>query len=585
MDCYVTSKYIKIPTNAFAITDDHEAYDRYNGENIQVLFVDDALNIDVKHIYELLIDNTNIVLPKDDFLDEEEILWTITSGGVGGVGNRIICKYRYDLQLKSITTSFDTLHIFCNKLNIDLCSVAINTLAHSKYCVRCDDLSLKIYFLAKRKIPLASYRFLVFAKHIKDIQLIVKYINRHATSRNNNTYDYGCCIASNSVRHYEWLRFELPEMIKAGDCRIVVRNGEKTYKKLIDEGYPADEIEYWMDVRTVLRSLRRYYLLSKKSKMQIIHQTTPRYLDKYDYLEHVARMVHNAYLECGLYESYFRFNRFKYLETWGPSAYPETRACYLKAKDAKLIRSCGVETLKPAHPEFFPNLFSELFVQSVGFDVSAIFLQNGYKGRITRVSLDDNIFYKRWLDSRSKENADVKSVMVGISNPVPGLRTEKDCQELALAVKEFADKSPLLKFYIKLHPLYAGTKQEDFYRRICDGTKNVELVASAESGIVVVSKCQIIISNLSTLVFDALCDCKPVMVCGNKTELGQVDYLENYIYSTSSFPDLYNELSQLTENEEYYAEFLRRQNQYFTNAGKNKGVDKWTCIHELILSE
>lgn len=585
MNCYITYDYFEIfEKDICIITNNYDTYEEYLLRNYDCQYIDDLYPIEGMEQKKVLEEVNERFLFYPGMSKEDKMVWCITGGFDDAIGNQIIIQYKYYLQLKQIHRKYEKIIVCITRKNVDLCDVAIKVMRYKKIKVQYSSFLDCVKHKYKHGEMVLWRKYKDIANAIGDLKLVLQVL-KQSNKKNFCYYEYGTTLVLNSFHHFEWLMEEIDEIKKFKSYKVlsILHSSADVWCKEARIQY--DVMSDWLESGALLKKIREYYRDRRKIRKRAIvalkNGDVPFFL-RYQ-LEDFFIQVHSIYIKACIIENYFKYNSFYVIQPSYTSSGIEARLIYLyKSKMTQLVKTVGGALYQYNDPEFFADIFSYFFFEKIGFDIKPLYDQNNWGKNRVYISVGSNAIYKKW---RNKVDYDElgknRNILVAISSAGGGIRKESDCKKMLCEMIECALENPKYTFSVKFHPTYATLfkKQYEEYLKICAKAKNVFVISPEDSAKEAIQKNDVVITNVSTMIWDTMCDKKPVIVFCNRIEKIKIKYLERNLLLVDNIKNV----NAILKSENFVEEcntLVKKQNEYF-NGIQDNGVSKMEYLRKM----
>ena len=410
-------------------------------------------------------------------------------------------------------------------------------------------------------------------------------------------YDIGFIYAAvNSGKHYGWLMGDLSFFQDDFKIGIIVLYESEDLQKIRSQGFHAECVEEYFDKIDFMEKYSTY-LRDCETIVTALNNAFHIEYTGIDLTEFLCRKVINC-LERESFEylymdscmnRYFADKKYKLIRAWGNSNFWQTRLAYANTRNAgpKFWRIERNEVLdaKLYEPDadivsirFFANDEIRNKVELKHFNGNCYYCYDYLLG---------GQFYKNYnLEKRVKSS--LLRILFAPSYPFLGVRTLKNyfhiCESILgkLSVAGY-------KIALKNHPNIDRNLENDIYVKYCNN-ENIEVINKYENISEEFCKYDFIITDASTVLFDAAVAQKPVFCIVGCQDYELCKQHEEGFFMYRDVTDMCNELVALIgkgkQLEQRLNEMLERQNAYIKKiVGSQPFGNSMSYVHEILKSE
>ncbi len=562
------------------------------------------LNIDGKYVYDVvdnikndvvdIINSINKML-YDKFDEKERIIWEVA------YSNGCECSIFLEQMLIILKNCFflegrcfSNIYLYCVKDNILVCKIMETIFPDDKnnIIVRYKNVFDEIYYKASKKTSIVSNVYFCLYKIYIFLKLFFSSIH---IKKENKKYEFGQAMCSDEIRMINWLNELIEQMEGVIQYRILCLKCPKAYKFFKRKNIPTDFMEQWVCFKILIKKTLEFRRLSNivKRKLKQDFNLSFQRVDVTDVIKEYL-YYYNTFLMFKRYEdniicaSYFKSNRFNWIEPWCVSTYPETRVFFLNAgNETKYSRIYDTMVYKDELCyEKYPQIFTAAFFSPIGYDCIKIFEKNKWIKNKYYFNIQTTGLYKKWVQAESNEKERDTQIVIlwAPSNPLRNVTTlESMIVKTNLVLDEILKRG--YRGICKLHPNLSNLSviKEELGARIkVDNICFVDNKADISSCI---KEADVVITDISTVIFEGISYRKPVICFLNKQQYDIIDYMVDYINIYTDIELMFEHLHSVFEDINYFnqwrSEYIKKQNKIFECVNKI-GVNPYYKIKEMI---
>lgn len=263
---------------------------------------------------------------------------------------------------------------------------------------------------------------------------------------------------------------------------------------------------------------------------------------------------------------YFAVHHFETIRAWGISNFWQTRVCYFNTRNYGTQFFCISRTIVLAWKNHEPweDIIS-IRVYPNGYP-SEQMISNKYKGEVyyTFDVLEGINYYEKMLPSRGRYS--IKNIKIAFlpSYPFEGVSTFRNYENKCnVIIEKISQCKCTINF--KNHPVTYQYLDDEIRERYGD-ISNLHFVDKSESGDIVIQDSDLVITDGSTVVFDAASYQKPVFIIAAGSDYELIEqHKEGFIICTTP-EELCAKIISIIEDKNNYekrvGEIIEKQNRY-----------------------
>ena len=419
----------------------------------------------------------------------------------------------------------------------------------------------------------------------------------HKKDTLNEQYDIGFLYAAvDNGKHYVWLMGDLPLFKDDFKIGIIVFYDSGDVSKFRSQGFHVDCIEEYFD-KTDFMKKYRIYLRDCKTIITALNNNFHVAYAGIDMTEFLRRKVINClerevfdhlYMDSCM-EKYFAYKKYRLIETWGTSNFWQTQLAYANTKNAG-TKFWRIETNEILYGKFYEP---DADIISIRF-----FANHKIRDKVELKDFSGNCyycydyvygeqFYKNCDLAKKPVRSPIK-ILFAPTYPFPGISTLKNyIHTCSTILGELPNAG--YKIIFKNHPNIDRSLETEIYDKYCDN-ENIEIVDKYENISEAFCKCEFVITDASSVLFDSAVAQKPVFCIvgcqdyelSKQHEEGFCMY-RDVIKMCESLVDLLGKPEQL---EEKLNKMIERQNAYIKKiVGVRPVGHPMKYIHDILKSE
>lgn len=346
-----------------------------------------------------------------------------------------------------------------------------------------------------------------YAAQIEKVQEYYKK-KRKKAERKKNIYDIGCIYpARNNAKHFSWLLDEMELFKENYSIQIMCFFDSDDIRRLEENGYEVDCVENYFEGHSFWNDVVEYFRDISEIEARLETELIIFYkgIDMKDF---ICRKVINylqreslelLYIDHCLRE-YFKSHKYGLIRAWGTANFWQTRIVHANAKSSKFyIFWLNVVT----YPEFYEpykNILDIIIYSNK--TMRDFYTDKEYKG-IAYAGYDlrnCETLYRNLLNNK-EQKMDKLKILVALPFPFLGQLTYKSFGNVFHVILEELSKEGC-DIVIKNHP----NMDDDIEYRIYElyrGKQNVTIVEKGKSIKEALETCDIVITGISNVIFDA----------------------------------------------------------------------------------
>ena len=273
---------------------------------------------------------------------------------------------------------------------------------------------------------------------------------------------------------------------------------------------------------------------------------------------------------------YFKKNKFHLICSWGTSNFWQTRiVSKCIGTDTKIFREEEISVITHPYYEPFMELIEIRFFPNK--EMEKDYQLAGFKGN-GQVLMDLNIGRRYYAQKEVKRffmNKEA-TILVALSYPVVGIRTLKNYYQICRYIFDSIHE----KIIFKNHPNIDKSLDNDI-RELAAKYENIKFIDKGVSIDSLISGCDLVITDASTIIFDTIIEQKPlfcIMGCQDY-EIARKNLPGLKIYR--DIMEMCNRINAILKNEKEIHSLLEEQNLFMTNLIGNEEIDtieKMNCF-------
>lgn len=523
-----------------------------------------------------------VFLESDRQLPEEEV-WTIINKINSIISNCYLNKscYLYEsmylmegngvpMQISNLILAVDSLVNVVNSNNI----IQIYFLVKRKYA-----LEYQVALLLKRQMKIKLFRIykkernqaqISLRKHfatnsydfglfillkIANIQTFIRMWalrGKKFVSKKIINNDIGILFSVDAIKHVNWLIPFLQILQEKFSYNIICVNAQNSHKKFVEEGYIAGNVEsyfkpiecikdiydYIKDSGKILRSLKKmdkvYYQKVDLTKKII------SYLKLYLWDEVFQHILYENALK-----SFYKFNKFMLITASGDSNFMVNKISYFLTNKEKLPPiffkdQSGIDVFEINIKEPYSNIFQIRFLPSKKEEQKL--RDNGWEGKAcfaagTVYKKIDKIREKSQLENRIKILWAPSQVVIG-QNSIKAFSLNN---QMILSAAKSANYELFVKYHIR--------ENDELIEEIATSfgqIGNIHLVDKREPIEPLLESVDLVLTNASTVLFDAIIQQKPVVSIANDQSYEKIKHHKEGIEIFTDINELILFLEKMT---------------------------------------
>ncbi len=431
-------------------------------------------------------------------------------------------------------------------------------------------------------------------KLLNKMLIVARNADKNGREYNTGEYEIGYLLDTDRVTHFQMTMKDAEHFIdRAKGYKIICLFAPDNCRKLNQKGVSADNMEDWLDRSVLYKKVNEYKNYLKRAlKIFNGHMNIEKYYMlafRFMLLEHFYYHAYENYLYDAIFESYYLFNHFKKFTFDGWSWPRQEWGAYIyKGSNTKIYGKVSymvVGGMKWVDP--FPEIYDEIFIPQIGTDYKRRY--DAIKKAVKYISIKSENYYATWKDHYEQRKTDYYSAKKRIEvlyapsgAKFDYYRTDDDFINKTIDI--IASKN--IKLYVKLHPDEGAMTITKTRQHINLLGEKVQYIEKGESIDNYIKNCDLVITDLSTLIMQAVSMRKAViadvssfiippefvvdlrrLACVAATEEELREYMDAILTSPHS-------LFEWADQE------IAFQDKYFLDREKNDGYDFWNYVLE-----
>ena len=420
--------------------------------------------------------------------------------------------------------------------------------------------------------PIAQKMFAVGAVFRANVKFCSLWLGCKESSHDYAEYDVGLLMFSDAIKHYNWQKdMMLSTKQNIRNYALVCLGCDGSYTKAKAEGIHALRVEEWMTRKSIMKVWKIYNKYAWKYK---------KLFAEFDYSLEGEIFEKNIKREiaidfswrsmwvlkmCSYIESFLKYNKFKFIKIFRGIDWQLNKAFYYYSRDygTKLIES-NYPTAYLVHRKR-PNVNLLSIIYSDDSDIwTSVF--KDYKGE--RILLNRSSFSKRIVEELPQSlDIDRKKIRIlwAPTYIAKGSGKHSEWEKNNFDVIEGANKRENIELIVKYH-----LRQDEEDIKVCKQCyKDLKIVNKNQSIEDQIEKADIVISDTSTVLYEAVNMGKiTISICNEHNSLYISDIIP-YIKHFSSAKDLYAELDMYSKEDQDFKgwtkSILDQQNELLIN--------------------
>ena len=391
--------------------------------------------------------------------------------------------------------------------------------------------------------------------------------------------DMGIVLYGARQKNYNWTSGYLEELQQNDISSHVIAIDTKVAEQWREWGYSADSPleyinnkllrdgyrQYTQDIKRINNELKKNFDNYQHSKLNIEQL-------KMIIKVHLDYKVFDALILDKCSELYFKLHRFKIIDLNVSSNYMMSKISYYN------VKKCGYNTVFKAGVRDLRIMARGLEYEPFGNIPDFEFLvserdkgkirdnvRTHRKTYIVKNTAYSDLFYNNVFKDK-EYNMDL-SVVWAPSYPALGVTNYSSFKRTGELIIDFFNRNNNAKLFIKFHPNQAEQEISGFYAK--NRSKNIKFSLKGDNIVKVMENVDIVITNCSLTIIDAVLQQKAVICVVDKVEYELVRQHEKGIVIITKYENLEELLEQLKSNEIYRQQWLddclEKQNLYFSS--------------------
>ncbi len=456
--------------------------------------------------------------------------------------NKILQEYNIDIiYSEQICNSriVDALKDIAKDRNIRLCFI-------NKFGLTLSEMKQKLYF---SNIPVIR-TIISFYAQLNCFYRIKKISKKNKTDSDVEKYDIGIILFSDLSKHVNWLLESLQEIEERFKYCVFCYHADNAKERLINLGKKAKSVEGYF---SYIKALRDYidYLRDSFAIWKQVKKMPSIYFQNVN----VTRTIKNLYifylfrekLEDIFYEEivykFLQKNQPKLITGNGDTNFISNKIFYFCTKklnqnvifykDAVAIEPYNMEKVISAYEPYSYIMNLRFYIQE---SIAAnVLKKQGWQGQCYYMADDKNAdkYYKsRLIDEEDLHVKEKVKVLWAPSYPVEGIYSInsflKDNETILQSVREVD-----FQLTVKYHPHQEGKLIKNIIKKY-DNSNRIEFVNQYNSIEEYIENADIVITTLSTVIFDAAVKKKLVICLVDDLGIELSDHLKDNFYLVKS---------------------------------------------------
>lgn len=385
-----------------------------------------------------------------------------------------------------------------------------------------------------------------------------------------------CCKTAYS-KHVEWTLKRIGAI--GGRVRVICYYDMEDMAKFKDKGLTVDCMEDFFateEFREEWQSVkddRKKILYAVEQQLEAVHLGVDLLswivlkLKNFYYRELINRVYMNV---CA--KNYFKHHEFHYIDIWGGTDFWETRICYFNTRksNTKLFTIGTWGFIKERNRNPYLNMCSAVFVPNEERFKSAY--KNQFLGKVCQIP---SMIWggKNNRGSHYKRKCKGKTIGFFPTGIVSGYTTFYFYYHGLLPLIEKLLNQDF-EIVFKNHPGTYDCWEEDIKERF-KGNKSFKYHDAFEAVNSVIESCDVVITDISCVVFDATVMNKAVLCFVDRQGYELISHHESGYFIYSNMEDLIENIKFVLKDNDRYLEVVEKQNKYLMEyMGNSHHFDK-----------
>lgn len=571
--------------SVYCISQNIEIYGNGNTGNVVFLPYDSGKGQFIRDVLKIVnsINNSfeSIATKRPHYLYELSHLWE------GGVAGQYI-DYLYAID-------FFNQIILDNQINLILCEKAYNSREIDALMDIANTKQIKIFFM--NNFSLKKVKEMVYFSKVSVVKIMVslraqwqsierirKISKKNEKDSGIKKYDVGYILTSDLNKHLNWLLDELSQIEQDLNCCIFCYHADENKKKLIQMGKTAKSVEAHFDWKMIwpvymeyLQDACRIWKKIRKIKPIIFQDINITKTICNLYLLELFREKLNDIIYEKLVYDFLKKNQVKLITGNGDTNYISNKIFYYNLQklhmDTIFYKDyVGMEVLDCDTADLVHEPYSYI-INLRFFSKGSTYLQalkkSGWTGRAYYMpDLRGARVYSRYPSSENEEKMTKSKLRVlwAPSYPTQGLYSlcdfTRDNYAIFSCLNEYQDI-----LTVKYHPHQDDKQVREFYKKYAQ-INRVRFVDKYQSIEKYIENVDVVITTVSTVVFDAAIRKKLVVCIVNSVSEQLIIHLKDYFYLVRR-EDL--NINKILNDRTFRENQIMKQNMYLERLFYNTG--------------
>lgn len=405
----------------------------------------------------------------------------------------------------------------------------------------------------------------------KELEVIKdKYRNQECKNREEEYSSIGLLYcAKNSTKHITWTKQHIS--VFGEKVKVISFYRSSDICELRRNGIDVDCLEEYFNKKT----FRKNYLQFAHDRKIILEQLSTKLHITYIGIElsiFLNRKIQNYYyrdlIEVIFIDScakeYFRLHKYDLIRVWGNSNFWQTQVCYENTRDNEIgtdlfgVYEDGVILDKLFEPN--QDIIGFFLCSSVA--IKNFYINKRYQGQayITFDIRHGKDFYNKYTNYVIKKKDNKFRIAILPSNVEAGFNTVYNYYN-----KYFYIVNRLLSMDCNI--IFKNHSRMDEYidieiKECFKNHENIIFKDKDDGCYQILTECDLVITDISTIVFDAACEQKPVFCIVDEQEHRRIERLEEGFQIYQSTEKLCQDIEAMVRQKYEASEIIEKQNMY-----------------------